>query len=99
MTKGRIATLVSFFVLLILASLLLSGQFFQQVSQESLSIAENAIRRSAVECYALEGFYPTSYAYLRSPYGVAVNEELYFIDYQYIASTLMPDITFFPLRP
>lgn len=64
---------------------------------EALSLAEQNIRRAAVECYALEGFYPASLSYLREHYGVTVDEGRYLVDYTYIGSNLMPDITVLPL--
>lgn len=56
-------------------------------------VAEEAVRRAAVTCYALEGTYPESYAYLKEHYGLAVNESLYHVNYTIFASNLMPDIT------
>ena len=55
--------------------------------------AEEAVRRAAVTCYALEGSYPESYDYLRERYGVRVNENRYDVHYSVFASNLMPDIT------
>ena len=55
--------------------------------------AEEAVRRAAVTCYALEGAYPESYDYLRTHYGVRVNEKRYAVHYNIFASNLMPDIT------
>ena len=64
--------------------------------REGLELAEQSIRRAAVQCYALEGFYPAGVDYLEEYYGVSVDEDRYFVDYRYIASNLMPDITVLP---
>lgn len=55
--------------------------------------AEEAVRRAAVTCYALEGSYPESYEYLKKYYGVRVSESRYAVHYNIFASNLMPDIT------
>ena len=55
-----------------------------------------SIRRGAVQCYALEGAYPEDISYLKQRYGVAYDSELYYVDYTYLASNLMPDITVLP---
>lgn len=55
--------------------------------------AEEAVRRAAVTCYALEGSYPESYEYLKRNYGVRVSEKRYAVHYNIFASNLMPDIT------
>ena len=54
---------------------------------------EDAVRRSAVACYAAEGIYPPDLEYLKEHYGVQVDEERYAVFYEVFASNLMPDIT------
>lgn len=67
-----------------------------RADDESRELAEQSIRRAAVQCYALEGTYPVSWDHLKEVYGVSVDERRYFVDYQYVASNLMPDITVLP---
>lgn len=54
---------------------------------------ESVIRRTAVSCYAAEGVYPPNLEYMKEHYGIRFDEEKYMVDYQVIASNLMPDIT------
>lgn len=75
---------------IILASL---GSTDRSVDEQGLRTAQEALRRAAVTCYALEGAYPESYEYLKENYGLAVNEQLYSVNYTIFASNLMPDIT------
>ncbi len=63
------------------------------VDESGLREAEQAVRRAAVTCYALEGAYPESYDYLKNHYGVRINESRYAVHYSVFASNLMPDIT------
>ena len=64
----------------------------------ALSLVEENVRRAAVQCYALEGAYPQDFDYLAERYGVAVDESRCRVDYIYIGSNLMPDITVVPLE-
>lgn len=80
-----------------LAFFLFTGLFGGKVDQESLAIAQRTIQRAAVQCYALEGAYPADLAYLTERYGVSVDENRFMVDYRYIASNLIPDITVLPL--
>lgn len=64
-----------------------------QQRQEAKRLAEESILRGVITCYALEGFYPPSYAYLEENYGVHVNEEQFDVFYDIFASNIMPDIT------
>ena len=61
--------------------------------REGLRMAEQAVRRAAVSCYALEGAYPASYEDLKERTGVAVDEERYAVFYEIFASNIMPEIT------
>ncbi|MEG1658168.1 MAG: hypothetical protein RR288_03835 [Oscillibacter sp.] len=61
--------------------------------EESLRQLEDAVRRSAVACYALEGVYPPSLSYLETHYGLQVDAARYTVVYEVFAENLMPDIT------
>ena len=50
-----------------------------------------------MQCYALEGAYPQDLSHLEERYGVSVDGDRFRVDYIYIASNLMPDITIVPL--
>jgi len=58
--------------------------------QESL---ENALNRDIIHCYAVEGFYPPSLEYIEEHYGLVYDKNMFFVDYQPIASNLRPDVT------
>lgn len=69
-----------------------AAQLGRRAGREDIQLAEESIRRAAVQCYALEGFYPARLQYLQNRYGVRVAEGL-IVHYVFIASNLMPDIT------
>jgi len=54
---------------------------------------EETLRRASVTCYATEGIYPPSLAYLEEHYGVQINTKYYTVYYDAFAENLMPDIT------
>lgn len=54
---------------------------------------EEAVRRTVVACYSVEGFYPPNVQYLQDHYGLQYDVERYNIRYEAVASNLMPDIT------
>jgi hypothetical protein len=60
---------------------------------EGLRIAEESIRRSAINCYAIEGSYPPDFDYLKEHYGISVDERKYNVYYEIFASNIMPVIT------
>lgn len=60
---------------------------------------ETVLRRTAVSCYAAEGFYPPDVAYMQENYGLQYDEETYVIRYERPASNWMPDITVLERSP
>lgn len=66
-------------------------------NQETLAATENAIVRSAVQCYALEGQYPTGIKYLEDNYGLALDREKYIYHYESIGANMVPVVKVFPL--
>lgn len=63
---------------------------------EQLNVLDQAIRRAAIQCYAIEGRYPPSVEYLEEHYGVSIDRSKYHVFYDGWASNIMPDITVFP---
>lgn len=95
--QSRVLPYLSLALLIPAALLLVLGPLGDRTAQEGLEVARESIRRAAVQCYALEGFYPPSLDYLTGRYGVSVDTQRYFVDYQFVASNLMPDITLLPV--
>ena len=76
----------------------LSGISQDRSSQDKQQL-EQALTRAAVACYAAEGIYPPDVAYLEEHYGIQINDDLYTVKYEVIASNLMPDITVLENQP
>ena len=66
--------------------------FDKNTSGRSQTAMEDAIKKAAVQCYAIEGSYPPDLQYLVDNYGIILNEDTYFYHYQVIGSNVMPDI-------
>lgn len=60
---------------------------------EGMRILEDGIRRAAVTCYAIEGFYPDTIGYIEDHYGINIDRTRYAVYYVVFASNIMPDIT------
>ena len=89
------ACIVLLLVLLIWALVLafmLFGSFRSDRTAAAEDAIEQAIRRTAMQCYAVEGVYPPSLAYLQDNYGLQVNTTDYYIIYDAFASNQMPEI-------
>ena len=89
--RGIICMLAVFAVTLALVLIGLS-RTSNSVRSQGTQSAEEAIRRAALTCYALEGAYPESYEYLREYYPPGINETLYAVHYIAVTPSLMPEI-------
>ena len=83
---------------LVLAGWFLSGVLAPGWTDRSRELTYEAVRRGAVQCYAMEGAYPTDLAYLEEHYGVHVDEKKWVVDYRYVADNLTPDVTVLPVN-
>lgn len=64
----------------------------QSVARQKTAL-ENATERNIISCYALEGFYPPSLAYMEEHYGLTYDSSLFLIDYRPIGANIYPDFT------
>jgi len=90
--KKLIAVTILFCIILLLFSAGIS-RLEQGQHREDRQILEEALRRTAVACYAAEGFYPPDVAYMQQHYGLQFDESRFAVRYEVFASNLMPDIT------
>ena len=61
--------------------------------EQSTQSVKDAVIRSAVQCYAVEGVYPSSLSYLEEHYGLTVNHDDYIISYEAFSENLLPEVT------
>ena len=60
--------------------------------QEGLRIAERAINRNVMQCYALEGAYPPSMEYLEENYAMDIDKDRFIVIYTYRGTNVIPQI-------
>ncbi len=86
-----------FLIVVALALVALSG-LSSATLDEQRTLIESALRRCAVECYALEGSYPKDLDYIKAEYGLNYDSERYFVHYQSLGANLMPEIKVFVIE-
>lgn len=89
--NGAGALVLAILLFSLLAALLLAHSG-RDVSEEGAAAIHEAVRRSALQCYVVEGVYPPDLSYLQNNYGLQVNTEDYYIVYDCFASNLPPTI-------
>lgn len=61
-------------------------------NEKSLEMIEESIRKSAMTCYSVEGYYPADISYLEAHYGLVLDKKRVNVLYQSLGSNLFPDI-------
>ena len=81
-------------VLLLLVGLtaLAFGHSGRDVSEEGAAAIRETVRRSALQCYVVEGVFPPDLQYLEDNFGLQINTEDYYVVYDCFASNLPPTI-------
>ena len=95
----RVRTTISItLTILVIAGVAWAASMTQeQASEQALRMTEESIRRAAVQCYALEGIYPTNIDYLIEHYGIRPDTGRFVVHYQFVADNLLPDIMVLPI--
>lgn len=71
---------------------LLSRASRRDLMAESAAAIEETIRKSALQCYVIEGVYPPDLRYLEENYGLQVNGRDFIIHYEAFSSNLPPTV-------
>ena len=90
--RGWVKWIALALFLLLIAALLLVWKPGRDLGDESAAAIREAIRRSALQCYAVEGVYPPNLQYLQDNYGLEVNTEDFYVTYDAFASNLPPTV-------
>jgi hypothetical protein len=83
---------------LVVAAWFVTNGFSAQVSQNQTEFLANAVRRSAVQCYALEGLFPQNVTYLEQNYGLIIDHVRYVVYYEPMGDNLIPQVRVFPVE-
>ena len=85
-------------ILIAISGLFLLGRFFlsektrSDVGEESVAAISEAVKRTALQCYVIEGAYPEDLQYLQDNYGLQINTDDYIVVYRAFADNRVPDI-------
>ena len=92
----KVVGIIAIIVVLIIGIYYGLGNLTNTQDEKQMEIAQDAIMRAAVQCYALESQYPASLSYLVDNYGLSLDESKYVYHYRTIGSNMVPEIKVFP---
>ena len=90
--RGAVKWIALVLLIVLVAALLIVWKPGRDLGDESAAAIREAIRRSALQCYAVEGVYPPNLQYLQDNYGLEVNTEDFYVTYDAFASNLPPTV-------
>jgi hypothetical protein len=76
------------------------GGLSTTVTEKQAQFVMDSVRRSAIQCYAIEGSFPPTIGgleYLKDTYGLAIDEKRYVVYYESLGDNLIPQIKVIPL--
>jgi hypothetical protein len=81
-----------FIAIIVVAMWFSIGGVASSVEKNQSDFLADAVRRSAVQCYALEGRFPPDLKYLEDNYSLVIDRQRYAVYYEPMASNLVPQI-------
>nr|WP_315101042.1 hypothetical protein [uncultured Catonella sp.] len=88
-----------FFVIVISAVLIVGIHHIGNMGNEQgIKLTREAVVRTVVECYAIEGIYPPNEQYMVDNYNLSYDETKYYIHYDAFASNIMPTVEVYEKR-
>ena len=60
--------------------------------RHQLATIEENIKKAALTCYSIEGYYPSNIQYLKDTYGLVIDDSKINVFYQATGANLLPDI-------
>lgn len=90
--------MVVFVVLFVVLASFVIGGTGTRVQVRQTEFIADAVRRSAVQAYALEGRFPDTVVYLEENYGLIIDHDNYVVYYESLGGNLIPQIRVIPLQ-
>lgn len=87
-------------VIALIVALALCGLLYfgvqSAIREQSAQSMRAAIVDAALQCYAIEGAFPSSITYLEDHYGLVVNNKDYLVTYECYADNVAPSVVVVP---
>lgn len=90
--KGFIIRII-ILVVIIISFVMLIIYIEKDAKKNELFLIENAIEKAIINCYAVDGEYPTSIDYLIENYGIVIDEERFDVYLEKIDVGIFPKVT------
>lgn len=84
---------VFFFVIIIVVFLMGISFIASTSSKDQKQVLTDAVNKDIIHCYAVEGYYPPSLAYIEDHYGLTYDKSRYLVDYVPVGDNIMPSVT------
>ena len=84
---------VMFFIVIIIVFLMGISFIASTSSRDQKQVLTDALNKDIIHCYAIEGYYPPSLAYIEDHYGLTYDKTRYLVDYVPIGDNIMPSVT------
>lgn len=80
----------------VIAAWAIAGAVQASTRTQGAAALRDAVLRSAKQCCAIEGSYPSTLEYLEQHYGLTINRSDYTVSYECFAGNVMPSVVVTP---
>jgi hypothetical protein len=95
--KSKVLWLCVAIIAIVMIAMAIFSGLTSHVDTNRADYIASSIQRAAVQCYALEGSYPSSLSYLEDNYNLTVDHDHYDVLYMPTAGNLAPQIKVWPI--
>jgi hypothetical protein len=92
LATSRLLWSLVFVVAIVLVMAFSTAGLSGQVRENQAEFLEDSVRRSAVQCYAIEGRFPPDLPYLEKNYNLTIDRSRYAVYYESMGANLLPQI-------
>lgn len=94
--RRRVAAAALAVVTLVVVVVVVAGLVSRRVRTQGAASLREAIAGAALQCYAVEGAYPTSVGYLEERYALSVSHDAYRVRYEWLGDNVPPSVVVVP---
>ena len=90
--RNIVFSIIMFVIVFVLFDLGLNALSTRNHEEAQRTLTE-ALQRSIIHSYAVDGMYPESLEYILETYGITYDPEVFFVSYRALGANIVPELT------
>ena len=95
--RRRMRIIYAILAALIVLNIVFAAMISRSIARDQATASvRQAVIAAAVQCCAIEGSYPSQLSHLESEYGLVINRNDYFVNYEWLGDNVPPSVVVKP---